>query len=98
MIEQTGISDEKARAILQRAAEIDRRAADAISIETLRAAAQEAGIAESSFTAALSEHALGEERDRTARSGRRLVVGAFAGIGAVGVLLVGWALLTRLFP
>ena len=55
MINERGISDEKAHAILRRAAEIDRGTAELISIETLRAAAHEAGIAETSFDAALRE-------------------------------------------
>lgn len=92
------ISSEKAREILTRAAEIDRHAADAVSIETLREAAREAGIAESSIAAALAEHAETEGRGLAVQTRRRTLVRAFAVIGAGGVLLIVMALLTRLFP
>jgi hypothetical protein len=98
MSDDRSIPERQARAILERAAEIDRRAAEVVPVETLRAAAREAGIAESAFATALAEHSREGERERTVRARRRLLVGAFAGVGAAGVLLVGLALLTRLFP
>ena len=98
MIEKTGIPDETAREILRRAAELDRRAADVVSIETLRAAAHEAGIADSSFEAALGELSQEAARDRSAHGRRRLLVGALAGTGATALLLIGLALLSRIFP
>jgi hypothetical protein len=48
-------TDDKAKKILQRAAEIDRVRSESVSVDTLREAAREAGIAESSFDAAVSE-------------------------------------------
>jgi hypothetical protein len=92
------VTDEKARAILERAAEIDRRAGEVMSIETLRQAAREAGIAESSFAAALSEHEQGTSREATTHSRRQTVVRAFAGIGGAMILLLGIAIISRLFP
>ena len=83
---------------LGRAAELDRRAADVVSIETLRAAAHEAGIADSSFEAALGELSQEAARDRSAHGRRRLLVGALAGTGATALLLIGLALLSRIFP
>ena len=98
MHEQTGISDSQAREVLRRAAELDQRAADVIPVETLRAAAREAGIADSSFAAALGEHTRGELRELAARARRRRVASVFAGAGAAGMLLLGAAILTRLVP
>jgi hypothetical protein len=98
MTKDTGISDKQARELLRRAAEIDRAAADVVTIETLRAAAQEAGIAESSFEAALGEQSQEGARDRAALSRRRRLVGALAGVGTAGLLLLGLAFLARMFP
>lgn len=87
MSEHPGLSDEKARQILGRAAELDRKAAESVSVETLRSAAQEAGISPASFEAALREE---ENRDIPASSqtiSRRKVLGAAAGV-LVGVGLL----------
>ena len=96
MVSQTVISDEQARVILERAAAIDRSAAERVSIETLRAAAREAGIAESSFDAALGECTREKARDHGGLARRRLLVGALAGAGGSALLLLGFALITRI--
>lgn len=98
MVGETVIPEEQAREILTRAAEIDRRAAEAIPVETLRAAAREAGIAAASFEAALGEHTRATARGRATLVRRHLLVGTLAGVGGAGLLLVGLALLLRLVP
>lgn len=98
MTTEIGIPERKAQEILRRAAELDRRATESVSIETLRAAAREAGIAESSFAAALGELERDEAPDQARRTRRRRLVGAFAGVGAAGVLLLAFAMLARLVP
>lgn len=57
MKEPERISEERARQILERAAELDRRQAELVSLDTLRDAATEAGISASSFEAAVREEA-----------------------------------------
>ena len=84
MTKPLGLSDKEARRILQRAAEIDRTAADVVSIDTLRAAAREAGIAESSFEAALREEAERSAPSPTRRFTRRRLIAA--GVALVFVL------------
>lgn len=78
MTEPTPLSQTKAREILARAAEID---AESVSVETLRAAAQEAGISQESFEAALREHATTEPAPPGLISRRKVMVGAFAAVG-----------------
>lgn len=97
MTDTKNISDDKAREILRRAAEIDRSAAEVMSIETLRAAAQEAGIAESSFEAALSEHTEGKALAERDVGRRRILTRVLAGAGAAMLLLIVVAMLMRLF-
>jgi hypothetical protein len=100
MTNERGIPDAKAREILGRAAEIDRTASEVVSIETLRAAAHEAGIAPSSFEAALEEHsqqAVAGPRS-AARPRRRLWLGALAGVGAAVLLLLVLTFVSRIVP
>lgn len=85
------VSDEKARQILGRAAEIDRKAGESISIETLRAAAHEAGISPSSFDAALAEQDAAAVASPATTVSRRQVLGAAVGVLG-GVLLLFGAL------
>ena len=82
------VPEDKARLILERAAEIDGRQANLTSIESLRSAANEAGITTQAFEAAVREleespPAVGPHLTR-----RRLLA-----LGAVGVttLLLGFA-------
>jgi hypothetical protein len=94
-MKRSGISDERARQILQRAAEIDRAASEVVSLETLREAAREAGIAESSFDAALSE----ETVDRSSiLTRRRWLVGAFISIATATLLFYGVARRVKVSP
>jgi hypothetical protein len=92
------ISDVKAREILQRAAEIDRAASEAVSIDTLRAAAHEAGIAPSSFDAALAEHASGAVPSRAtpSLSPQPAWLAVLAVVGGVVLALIGIAVVSRL--
>ena len=98
MVENSGLTDETARAILTRAAEIDRLAADVTSIETLRAAAREAGIADSSFEAALREYRDASLRPRPVEkraSRSRHLLRAVAGLGSAGMVFFWLVLLGR---
>ena len=96
MPDEKRIPDEKARSILQRAAEIDRKAGDAISIDELRTAAREAGIAESSFDTALAELSDEQLRARAASTGRRRLVTALAWFGGTVLVLLALTLLARM--
>jgi hypothetical protein len=86
MTDSEKVSDARAKQILQRAAEIDR---DEMSVETLRAAAREAGITEAAFEAALTEEQQEQKAPATV-SRRRVLLGA----GAV-VLALLWVFLRR---
>ena len=79
------VSDETARQILQRAAEIDRAASDRVSIDTLRAAAAEAGITEAAFDAALGEQSAAATVAPGLLTRRRMIAGAVVGIVAAVV-------------
>ena len=83
------VSDQKARQILQRAAEIDRAASDRVSIDTLRAAAAEAGIAEASFNAALDEQSTAATVAPGLLTRRRVIAGAVVGIAAAVLFFYG---------
>jgi hypothetical protein len=82
MTEPTPLSQTKARDILARAAEID---AESVSVETLRAAAQEAGISEASFEAALLEHSQTKPAEPALISRRKVMAGAVTAVG-IGLL------------
>lgn len=98
MMEEQRVGDRKAREILERAAEIDRASTETVSVETLRAAAREAGIAESSFDAALMEQSRSTARDHAAEARRHRLMQVLAAAGGGGLLLLGLTLLSRLFP
>lgn len=90
MADDKRINDDTARKILARAAEIDRHQSQLSSIDAVRAAAEEAGIAPSAFDAAVRE--FNETATPTpALTRRRVIVGAVA--VAVGTLVA-----LRLFP
>lgn len=90
MADDKRITDDDARKILARAAEIDRHQSQLSSIDSVRAAAEEAGISPSAFDAAVREL---DETASPARAvtRRRVIVGAVA--VAVGTLIG-----LRLFP
>lgn len=94
MADDKRITDDDARKILARAAEIDRHQSQLSSIDAVRAAAQEAGIAPSAFDAAVREF---NETSTPVPlvSRRRVVVGAVA--VAVGTLL-GFRLFSQVVP
>ena len=92
------IDSRKKRAPVLQGAEIDRVAAEATSIETLRAAAREAGIADASFEAALREYR--ESSELPARAPARVprsrrLLHAVAGVGGAGLLFFWLVLLGR---
>lgn len=95
MVREPRVPDEAAREILRRAAEIDRVNAESMSLETLRAAAREAGIAEASIEAALTEHAQQQSLEvrPTPTVPRRRVIAA---VVAVVALLIGGFVFMRL--
>lgn len=90
MADDKRITDDTARKILARAAEIDRHQSQLSSMTAIRAAAEEAGISPSAFDAAVREL---EETPTSAPTltRRRVIAGAVA--VAVGTLLG-----LRLFP
>lgn len=92
---RTKVSDRAAREILRRASELDRREAESVDLETLRAAAREAGISEFALSAALREYDQGAIRDRSARARRRMLIGTFAGAGVAFMILFVLSMLIR---
>jgi hypothetical protein len=92
---RTKISDRAAREILRRASELDRREAESVDLETLRAAAREAGISEFAVSAALREYDQGAMRDRSASARRRMLIATFAGAGVAFMILFVLSMLIR---
>jgi hypothetical protein len=92
----TRVSDRVAREILRRASELDQTGAESVDLETLRAAAREAGISELAVSAALREYDQGAARDRAKRARRRMLIGTFAGAGVAFTLLFVLSMLIRM--
>ena len=92
MTSDVRINDTQAREILARAAEIDRAQSQMTTVDSLRAAAREAGIADSAFDAALAEIQRVEQRDamqRDTRGHRRSRALKRIAIGLAAVVLFG---------
>jgi hypothetical protein len=85
MSDEMRVSEDKARQILERAAQIDGRQANLTSIEALRSAAREAGIAPQAFDAAVRELQDAPLAADTRFTRRRLLT--LGAVGATAVLL-----------
>jgi hypothetical protein len=93
---RTKVSERAAREILRRASELDQRGSESVDLETLRAAAREAGISEFAVSAALREYDEGAIRDRAKRARRRMLIGTFAGAGVAFMMLFVLSMLIRI--
>ena len=93
---RTKVSERAAREILRRASELDQHGAESVDLETLRAAAREAGISEFAVSTALREYDQGASRDRATRARRRMLIGTFAGAGVAFMMLFVLSMLIRM--
>ena len=88
------VSEERAREILRRAAEIDRSRGEVVTLQTLRNSAIEAGISEAAFDQAVADEAALEAPHRQLMSRRAMFIAA--GITAIGFAAA--ALRRRMVP